>query len=703
MPPAIAPRVPGVTSRQMGASRAATLIVTTAFAVTSPWIGDAAADDAPAVDVEDLPPLPPPTEGDAAGHVSEVAAAAAEEDVVVGAAKREQSLGNVASAVTVISGDRLRRFGYRTVSEAIRGVAGVFVADDHMSERVGIRGLQPLGDFNTRILVLVDGATVTEPWAQFAGVGWDCPVDIDDVARIEVIRGPVSSLYGTNAFFGIINIVTRGADQAPKLWGRIGGSSFAGAQASAGFATGGVHRQLRGSVAALYRAGETLSVPDIGDDLGHDSIQGFNASLVGSYGGWFGQVRAYRRIRDLTFYPYLTTVDTDGNNNTDEQLMLEGGYTHAVSDTITLTGRLYANRYRFSDYLRYDTDPTDPSTLDVFRDFGDAWWTGAEARARWEVLPDGRLGVTAGGELTLIRARSHSFDVGTHTDAIVTPMNVEGLYAEADSHPLPWVSVTAGFRYDRNNTFENRPSPRLALFFSNKDRYGLKLLYAAGFRNPSPFEGFFSDGMSYEANPDLRAETIASYEAVAWGRWRGLSARLSGFDWDAERIIEQNVDPASPPDMPLLQFQNSGTRSSKGVEGEASYRDARGWLAFGGFVVEKVRDERKKRVPGAPWLTVSGGVSSPQLAGLLHVSSELELIGPRPTRDDSVSAATFVGWNVAVYVPDWHGFDLTVGVRNLLGRREELPAQEDYDRDDALVPLLPGEGREFDARLGRRF
>src|SRR6185312_11918362 len=77
------------------------------------------------VDPGDLPPLP--SEGETLSSTATVlAAASAEEDVVVGAAKREQSLGNVASAVTVVSADRIRRFGYRTVGEAVAAVAGVY-------------------------------------------------------------------------------------------------------------------------------------------------------------------------------------------------------------------------------------------------------------------------------------------------------------------------------------------------------------------------------------------------------------------------------------------------------------------------------------------------------------------------------------------------------------------------------------------------
>ncbi len=663
--------------------------------------GDGPAGDAPAVDVEDLPPLPPPEPTGAADRVAAAAAAQVEEDVVVGAAKREQSLGNVASAVTVISGDRLRRFGYRTVAEALRGVAGVFVTDDHMTERVGIRGLHVLGDFNTRILVLVDGATVNEPWNQFAGVGWDAPVAIDDVARIEVIRGPVSSVYGTNAFLGIVNIVTRGADQAPRAWGRISGSQFAGGAVAAGFALGGVDRQVRGSFAAMRRGGETLDVPGVGDGLAADGATGINAGLVAASGGAFAQLRLYRRERALPFAPYETAPGDDRNVNTDTQVLLEGGYSRAVSDTVSVTARVYASRYRFTDFLVYEPDDAN------FEDFGDSDWLGTEVRGRWDVLAGGRLGVTAGAEVTRVATQSRSRYVGDAGTVVDKDFDVEGIYAEVDGAPRPWLAFTAGLRADRHSLLDDRISPRAAVFVSRPERYGLKLLYAEGFRNPSMYEGFFEDGVDFEANPDIEAETIRSYEVVVWGRLRGVSTRLSAFRWQADQIVGQAVA-----DSGLLQFQNLGAITATGVEVEASWRDARGWLVFGGGTAAAIASDDAAGgddVPGAPAVTATLGGSTPRLGDRAHVSTEVQLVGPRATRDPAVRAAAFVGWNAAVYLPAVvAGLDVTVGARNLLGVREEVPAQEDYDRTDdvgapVVIPVLPGEGREVYARAGYAF
>ncbi len=671
-------------------------------------------DDIPRVEVDDLPPLPDEDDSGADTNIAAVAAAAAEEDVVVGAAKREQSLGNVASAVTVVSGDRLRRMGYRTVAEALRGVAGVFIVDDHMTERVGVRGLQVLGDFNTRILVLVDGATVNEPWGHFAGVGWDAAFSVDEIARIEVIRGPVSSVYGTNAFFGIINIVTRSAGESPRTWGRLSGSQYQAGSAAAGFALGSVDRQVRGSVAALTRTGETLSVPELGMPVDADGVDAIAGGLVGRYQGAFGQVRFYRRKRELPYSPYDTEVDNPDNRNIDTQFMAEGGYTRDLSDRVTATGRAYVNRYRFRDFLVL----ADGSG--TFTDIGDAFWYGAEARARVALVGEDTLGVTAGAEATIIDTSSESFYVedrdNTLTD-VDTPLNTQGVYAELDGQPLSWFAFTGGIRFDRNSLLEDRISPRAALFASKKDQYGAKLLYSEGFRNPSAFEGFFDDNTDFSANPDIGAEVIRSYEAVLWGRpISGLTVRVSGFLWDASGIVEQeeiDLDPDPNVEDLRLQFQNVRDLRSTGVEIEGSYRSSEGWLAFGGGAYTKVEsfiddgsgtDPMAEAVPGAPELSAVLGVSSPLLADKFHLSGEGHFVGPRLTRDDVDFTETdpYLGLSLAAYAPDLGGFDLTVGVRNLIGKREQVPAPEDFDREGGSLFILPGEGREVYARLGYR-
>jgi outer membrane receptor protein involved in Fe transport len=676
----------------------------------------ALADDGVGVDVADLPPLPPPTD-EPSSSVSLHAAADANEETVVGAAKREQSLGNVASAVTVVSADRIRRFGYRTVAEAIAGVAGVFIQDTRLTQQVGIRGMQIPGAFNGRILVLVDGAAVNEAWGAFAGVGFDGIVSIDDIARIEVIRGPVSSQYGTNAFFMTVNIVTRGVAEGARAWGRIGLHSINGEVATAGFATGNVHQQVRGSVMIMNRLGETYTVPEISaGPLSADGASTVIAAVSGQSGGTFGQVRAYRSRRESPFAPYEADPNLQpGFALYNYQLLLEGGHTRELSKKFTIAARGYTSLYRYYDEI-------DDGASGLFLDYGDAMTVGAEVRGRYELMPDGKLGLSGGIEANYNVTESRAYLEADEASGTTVPKNFsnQGVYTELDSRITDWFGASAGARFDNNTVVENgrRISPRAALFFNRQQKIGVKLLYAEGFRNPSMFEGFFDDGRDFTKNDKIEPEKIRSFELVTWAKLAGFSARVSGFAWDARGVIEQR--PIDVGGSEFLQFQNIGRYVTYGVEAEGSYRNSAGWYGFGGVAVSRVGTEVTDEMTGetslefgnvfgVPKVVGAAGVSTPRLFGKAHLGLETQYLSRRPVRQPEAGTAkdspAWVGLNATLYLPNLRGFDITAGARNLIGKRDQVPAPDDYDRfPDPMttihVPRIPGEGREVYVKVG---
>lgn len=677
----------------------------------------ATAETPAAVDVADLPPLPPTAE-ERSTSATVLAASETAEDVVVGAAKREQSLGNVASAVTVISGDRLRRFGYRTVGEALAAVAGAYLVDTRLAYAIGIRGLAIPGDFNTRILVLIDGASVNEAWGSFAGLGFESLVSIDEIARVELIRGPVSSVYGANAFFGIVNIVTRGAAETPRAWGRVGVHSVNGLVSSAGLAAGGVNEQIRGTITFMNRIGDTTSAPGVGSNLQGDASRSYIGSIVGAYHGTFAQVRGYHYYRDSPFAPYLSDPAVPHPFRAyDSQLLVEGGHARDLSKRFSITARGYFNMYRYRD------DIVQVMPKPRFFDIGDGTSIGAELRGRYELIVPQKLGITAGTEANYNITDSRAYEEGDEECAPVggaacVPKNfdIEGVYAEVDAQPTDWLGLTGGVRFDRNAVIDRRISPRAALFLAKPEQYGAKLLYAEGFRNPSAYEAFFFDNTSFSQPVDLRAETIRSFEAVLWAKLAGLSARVSGFYWNARDVVEQLPDPNNPM---LLQFQNAARFVTMGAEVEASYRTSDGWYGFGGATYSLVGSSDDEaapivygEVPNAPAIVAALGVSTPKLFDRVHVSGEALFVGERPTRPDTDTgeplepSPAWVGLNLCIYVPNLSGFDITAGVRNLIGRRDRVVAPGDFDRYDEVsmttttVPIIPGEGRELYVKVG---
>lgn len=685
----------------------------------------------PHVPVEELPPLPEIVEETAASEVAVIGATEADEDVVVAASKREQSLGSVASAVTVITADRLRRWGYRTIAEALRSVVGLYIADDRAIERIGIRGVALLGDANTRVLILIDGSPVNEPWSQSVDTSHALPVHLDEVARIEVIRGPVSSIYGTNAFFGIINIVTLAADKAPRAYARIGASSYSALSANAGFAAGDVNHQVRGFVAVLGRDGETLEypayaevAPDFDPRTSADGITAAAAGVVVHYDRLFLQVRGHTRTRELPGAPYGSRFGSTDNRNRDRLVFGEAGYTRDVTPELSVSARVYADRYQYRGDLSFEPQPP-------FRTIGDATWAGAEVRGLLDLtrlaggLPGrGHLDLTAGLTADQTLTESRSFDPGIpggdqQAVRIVQDFAAQGVYGELNGRwPLPRGSsaaFTVGLRYDRNSEFDDNLSPRGALFFDHRGLYGIKLLAAEGFRNPSVFEAYFEDNRRFrptcspqcgDIGTTLSSELISSREVVLWGKpTPGANLRVSAWQWRLEKLIEKSevFDPRLLEEV--VQFGNVFVDyTSRGVEVEASYRDTRGWLGFGSAAVAAVR-RGGAPAAGSAALTAKVGVSTPRLGEQVHVSTEVELIGARPTRDPALDAERHLGWNLVLYAPSLRGIDVTVGVRNLLGTREQVPVQADYDRADSPVPILliPGAGREIFGRMGYVF
>jgi outer membrane receptor protein involved in Fe transport len=691
------------------------------LAAVSAW----ADDGAPAIPIHELPPFPDVSADTAAmSEVSIYGANLADEETVVGASKREQSLGTVASAVTVLTSDQIRRYGYRTLAEALRSVAGLYVVDDRMVERIGVRGVQLLGDANTRILILIDSTPLNEPWSQFVDGSTALPVSLDDVARIEIIRGPVSSIYGTNAFLGIINIVTLEADKAAPATGRATIGTFGTFAGNAAFNSGDINRQIRGSVGYAHRIGESTTYPEL-DDAGlmgtttADGAHSLFGSLAINFDRFFFQARAYDRLRELPGAPYESEIGSADNTNRDRHVVAELGYTHELSRRLTIAARVYGNRYDFASHLDYASGEftTDATSL----------WYGGELRALADLFEQKNLlAVTAGAA---IEATTTESTASTKPEAIETSFNIAGIYLDGTSEPNKWLAVTVGARFDRNSEFESKLSPRAALVLHKGDGYGLKLLYAEGFRNPSIFEAYYDDDARFSPALDatgdtaLRPESIAAYEVVAFGRpLTGVKLRLSAWEWRMDDLLKRAEVFIPPPENALrLRYQNSGPLVSRGVEVESTYRDVAGRSAFlnasvsftgrncldsDGFdnlTLDQIKGNCDAR-QNAPVLVAKAGASSQLLFEEVHLSSQVAYISERGTQDPDAPAPAYVGLDVIVYAPDLGGFDLTVGGRNLIGR-EEVPAQSDYNRTTPRVELLrvPGPGREVFARMGYRF
>jgi len=128
---------------------------------------------------------------------------------VFGASERSQPVTEAPSSVSFITAEDISRYGYKTLADILHGVRGLYVSDDRNFSFLGARGFGKPGDYNSRILLLVNGHRVNDNVFGQAEIGAEFGLDPATFERVEIIRGPASSLYGDSAFFAVVNVITR--------------------------------------------------------------------------------------------------------------------------------------------------------------------------------------------------------------------------------------------------------------------------------------------------------------------------------------------------------------------------------------------------------------------------------------------------------------------------------------------------------------
>ena len=149
--------------------------------------------------------------------------------MVFGASERLQPVTEAPASVSFITAEEIAGFGYRSLADILRSVRGMFVTDDRNFSYVGTRGFARPGDYNSRILLLINGHRVNDNIFGQAEIGPEFGLDPAMFERVEIIRGPASSLYGDSAFFAVVNVITRIRRVARRRFGHAGGRHAGGA------------------------------------------------------------------------------------------------------------------------------------------------------------------------------------------------------------------------------------------------------------------------------------------------------------------------------------------------------------------------------------------------------------------------------------------------------------------------------------------
>lgn len=501
-------------------------------------------------------------------------------DSVYGASKRVQNIREAPSSVTIVTADDIRKFGYRTLLDVLSGVRGFYFTNDRNYERIGVRGSNPPGDYSTRILVLVDGHRINDQVYDSPGYGQLFPVDIDLVKKVEVIRGPGSSLYGSNAFLAVVNVITKTGKELDgfEVEGNYGEFETYKGRVTFGKALeNGVELLLSGTV--YDSEGDRLFY----DEFSDSSSGGYVDNDYEEAYSFFSQVS----WSDFTFQGFLNsrekgiptasfeTVFGERSQTTDERIDLDLKYHPDFEGPWGLVTRLaYADIEYSADYVYdYDEDETPPYTTN--KDEARGRSVSADVQASNTGIE--RHWLTFGVEVRhLFELHQKNFDDDVYLDDDRSNTNW-GVFAQDEIELSDAIDLSVGLRHDDYEEFGGTTNPRVGLIYRPVENTGLKLIYGQAFRAPNAYETYYGDnGETAKGNTDLDPETIESVELI-WEQDHDEQTRstLSVFQYTVDDLITQIVDPADD----LLVFQNTEETEAHGAEMEFDRRWTSGWRA----------------------------------------------------------------------------------------------------------------------------
>ncbi|MGE5466450.1 MAG: TonB-dependent receptor plug domain-containing protein [Ignavibacteria bacterium] len=482
---------------------------------------------------------------------------------VEGASRFAQPLSEAPAAVSVVTSDEIRQYGFRTLGEALSAMRGVQTTNERDYTYLGIRGFARPGDYNTRMLLMTDGVRRNDPLYDDAFVGNEAPVEIEWVKRLEFVPGPASALYGANAIFGVANAVLwSGADlNGTRVRADAGSGRMVRVGVLSGQRTDAGNDWLFG-VSAYGRRGGDVYFSQYDDPATNNGIaQGLDgerylkAIAKLSVGDWqFDAGHSFRRKNVPTAY-YGTAFNAPGNYVEDSYTYADAAYARSLGRDWNASLRLRAGSYHFVGQYVF------PGYFN--RDTGDANWLGLDYLLTYSGFDGHRLLI--GGEVQ----RNRRLD---QTNMDIDPRLVRlddhrktssaGVFIQDEWRFAPAWIANFGARTDRVGGF-GMSSPRAALIHRMTPAATLKLIYGRAFRAPNAYEHYYDDGgWSQRANPDLKPERISTREIVLDYAANSL-VRFSAnyYHYRINDLIDQVTDGSG-----LLMFVNRPALDAHGIE-----------------------------------------------------------------------------------------------------------------------------------------
>ena len=489
--------------------------------------------------------------------------------VVTAASKYAQAASEAPANVHVITAEDIKAYGWRTLADILASLPGLYTSYDRNYTTLGARGYLRPGDYDTRLLLLIDGYRTNDSIFDQASVGTEAQINVDLIDRVEYIPGAGSAVYGSNALFGVINIITkRGRDiGGVQVSGSTGSASARDARVTWGNrAENGAELLLSASV--MDAPGRDVSFaefnqPGVSDGVarGMDFDRAKRLFAKGSFGEFSLMFGYADRTKGVPTASYSQLFGDPRSRTIDTRQFVNGVWQHALSESTDVTARLFWGRYTSVGRYIYDYPPVTEN-----QDHFDSAWYGTEVKLVTRAIE--RHTIVVGTELQRdYRDAMRNFDVAPYVSYLDDHRNNNrvGIYVQDQFMLHPDWALDTGLRYDHTSFESGILSPRVGLVWHAAPTTTLKAIYGMAYRAPNDYELYYQTSApgGQQVDNKLAAERIRTYEAVLEQQVSaGGKATLSLFQSNVSNLISQSTDPNTG----LLFFSNLARVRTRGVE-----------------------------------------------------------------------------------------------------------------------------------------
>ncbi len=649
-----------------------------------------------------------------------------DEEFISLATGSHQAMNRTPAVATVITRDDIEAMGATDLDHILETVPGLHVSVSGFGYNPVyiMRGIY--SEFNPQVLILINGVPITNFLYGNRGQAWG-GMPINNIARIEIIRGPGSALYGADAFSGTVNIVTKTfADiQDIEVGGRVGAFN----SREAWLLKNGQWRDVKAAFSVEWQAtnGHRKTV-DTDAQTFFDGLFGTSASLAP------GPVNAGRDAIearfDLSRDSWRVRLGYQGRRNVGSgagaaQALDPQGYGDSdrfnadltydnpffASDWEVTTQLSYFDvntKYAFTLYPPSVTFPTgtfpqgligNPSAYERYiRFYAATVYTGfsnhrirmgaginegrmykAEESKNFDISPGG-LPVPLGSVIDVSDDPTRVY-IRPHARTVVYAL------AQDEWSFAPDWNFTAGVRHDAYSDFGGTTNPRLALVWQNSFTLTSKLLYGRAFRAPAFVELYNINNPVSLGNPNIKPETIDTLElAFDYRPTDSLRTGLNLFRYEMSDIIRFVSDPAPATSKTA---QNQGTQDGYGVEWEMRWNVTRSVDIKANYAWQHSTDETGESVANAPRQQLYAQTDWRFLPSWSVNTQINRVMGrERAVGDGRSAVADYTVVNMTLHRKNvMDGFDVGLIIHNVMDAdvREPSPAPG-YIRNDLPMP-----------------